>query len=198
MTIVWIIALFVLAMLFMVSEFFFPSSGVMGILAAIMVVTAIIWSYVEWGVNGGTFVFATAMVLVPVLLALGIKWWPHTPIGKRILLQPPTELARAHEELAQKRQALVQCRGIAKSPLLPAGAIIVEGQTYDAVSEGAPIDEGQPIEVVRIQGNHIIVRPVKTNAPLPSQLPQDATTPPDDILSQPLSDVKLTPLDEDK
>jgi len=49
-------------------------------------------------------------------------------------------------------------QGMAVSDLHPSGIAHFEGERVDVVSDGTFIDAGQPIEVVRIDGNRVVVR----------------------------------------
>jgi membrane-bound serine protease (ClpP class) len=52
-------------------------------------------------------------------------------------------------------------RGTTTSPLRPAGVAEFDGERIDVVSRGEYVDAGEPIEVVRVEGNRIVVRPVR-------------------------------------
>jgi len=49
--------------------------------------------------------------------------------------------------------------GTARTKMLPSGIVLINGKKYDALSDGLPIDEGQPIRVVAVKNNRIIVVP---------------------------------------
>jgi hypothetical protein len=46
--------------------------------------------------------------------------------------------------------------------MLPSGSVIIDGKTYDAVSEGVAIEAGQPIMVVSVSTQRLVVRPDTT------------------------------------
>ena len=48
------------------------------------------------------------------------------------------------------------------SPLRPAGIADIDGKRVDVVSQGEWIDATTPIEVIRVDGNRIVVRHVRT------------------------------------
>ena len=48
--------------------------------------------------------------------------------------------------------------GVAMGPLHPAGQVRIGEATVDVVSEGELIDAGTKVEVVRREGNRIVVR----------------------------------------
>jgi membrane-bound serine protease (ClpP class) len=44
------------------------------------------------------------------------------------------------------------------SPLRPAGIADIDGKRVDVVSQGEWIDAGAPIDIMRVDGNRIVVR----------------------------------------
>lgn len=191
---VWVILLILLGIAFVVFELFIPSGGVLSFFAAVCVIVSIYVGYYYFGPVGGTIVLAVQAVLVPITIMGAIRVWPHTPIGRRVLNMPPgeTESAGVEADSAHALRNLVGKWGRAKSPLLPSGAVTIEGRVYDAISRGTPIEAGQPIEVVQAEGNHIVVRPSKLDAPPEHQ--RAAST--DDILAQPVESLGIEPLDD--
>ena len=59
-----------------------------------------------------------------------------------------------------EEKALVGKRGVSISTLRPSGRADIDGLTIDVVTEGDFVDPGQQLEVVRCEGNRIVVRPV--------------------------------------
>jgi hypothetical protein len=43
--------------------------------------------------------------------------------------------------------------------MLPGGLVVIDGKTYDAVSEGVPIEPNQPVVVVNVSTQRLVVRP---------------------------------------
>jgi membrane-bound serine protease (ClpP class) len=78
-------------------------------------------------------------------------------------------------------------RGSAKTKMLPSGVVVIEGRTYDAVSEGMPIEAGQPIQVVAVRTNRIVVRSADSEQP-----PGEDS----DVLSRPIDTVGPDPFED--
>lgn len=187
---IWAILLLVIGLALVVAEVFVPSGGLIGFLAFCTITGAVIVAFME-NSTIGLMVLAISIIGLPTAIALGLKWWPHTPIGRRVLLDTP----QGNEVLPDdpRRRALkglVGKLGRAKSKMLPSGAVVVDGHSIDAVSEGVPIDEGQPIQIVAVHGVEVIVRPVD------EQTLREASRPADDVLAQPIESVVPDPFDE--
>jgi membrane-bound serine protease (ClpP class) len=50
--------------------------------------------------------------------------------------------------------------GVAISPLRPAGIALFEGERLDVVSDGDFIEKDIPVEITRVDGYRLIVRPI--------------------------------------
>jgi membrane-bound serine protease (ClpP class) len=190
----WLILLMVLGVAFVILELFVPSGGVLSFLAAISVVGAIFSGYYYFGSGPGTLVLLIEAILVPVTIVVAIRVWPYTAIGRRVLNILPGEQPEGmgEAESAHNLRDLVGKWGRAKSPLLPSGAVVIDGRMYDAISRGMPIDAGQAIEVVHAEGNHIVVK--ASHRDLPPEPQRDVNK--DDILAQPAETLGIEPLDD--
>ncbi len=101
--------------------------------------------------------FATITVFaVPILVATAFKYWPKTPMGKAFLGEPLT----GEEVLPEDpRRALMGRVGVARSKMLPSGAVEIDGQMIDAVTQGQAIDPGTYVVVIEVRANRVVVRP---------------------------------------
>jgi len=158
--VVWVAALFLVGIGVIVLEVFVPSGGVLGFVSLAAIIAAIATAFLELGVGAGTAMIALSVVVVPVILALAFRWFPETPLGRRVLPAPP-EPADVVPDAPRRRRArdLVGQRGRTTSDLLPWGTVEVGNESLDGVSEGGPIDAGSEIIVVGAQGTAVVVRP---------------------------------------
>ena len=155
----WPVFLVVVGLAVVLLELMIPSGGILSAIAGIAMLASIVLAFIEGGVVLGTIFMGITAVLVPAIMLLFIRLWPRTPMGKRVLINPPPAEELVPEEVQSLRQWIGE-RGIAVSPMLPSGAIRIGHRTIDAISEGMSIDKGSPIEVVAARGNHLVVRPV--------------------------------------
>ncbi len=188
----WSVLLLVIGLVLILLELFVPSGGIIGVLAAAAVVGSMIVAFTG-GPRLGAIMMLAAAVGVPLVLAVAIRWWPSTPLGRMILIQRSGrgDDVLPDDESYRNLKKMVGKRGKAKSMMLPSGVVSIEGRTYDAVSEGMAIDPGQPIRVVAIRTNRIVVRPVDAQEPQPQTAEAE-----EDILSRPIDALGLEPLDD--
>ena len=177
---IWALVLLGLGLIFLVLEFFIPSSGSLAVMCALSLLAAIGIGFAA-GPWTGLLILLTVCLVVPSALVAAVNWWPETPIGRMILIQRPKSSDDVLPETPAYRtlKDLVGRRGLAKGLMLPSGVVVIEGKSYDAVSEGSPIEAGEPILVVSVSTQRLIVRRDNTiRAELaPPPLPEDAPAP---------------------
>ena len=120
------------------------------------------------------------LIGIPVIVVLALKYWPQTPIGRRIILMNPSE-DDSQPEQEDERTELIGKIGKTKTPMLLAGAVIIEGEVFDAVSEGPAIEANQLVIVTDVSGNRIQVRPYSSGEGVQSRPP----TPLTDVVEDP-------------
>ena len=99
-----------------------------------------------------------ASFLAGIFIALGVIRY-LLPRLSRVIAGPylATTLRDSHADSMEIRQARVGDRGVAITFLRPAGKVEINGERFDAVSQGEFIEQGSLICVARIQGNRLIV-----------------------------------------
>ncbi len=183
-SLIWSLLLLAGALVVVGIELFIPSAGLLAVLATALFIASIVVAFFHSAMTGVGVILAIA-VLLPFLFTAFVRLWPHTPIGRRVLIQPPRKEELLPEgEGYDDLEQLVGRRGVAKTPMLPSGLVQIEGRKYDAISQGAPVDAGDRIEVVAIKTRKIIVRKVGEDEPET----RDRNIDPDDILSRPVED----------
>lgn len=111
----------------------------------------------------------SAALVTVIIVAVAInRFLPTMPFVKRLILTPPGYAATGSGGPILDPALLTQrngdgpvpvgSRGIAASALKPSGKATFGEKYLDVVSDGAFIDHGTPVEVIRIAGNRIIVR----------------------------------------
>lgn len=190
----WSILLLVAGLALIFLEVFIPSAGVLSILAATAVLCSVVMAYYYYGLVTGTIFLGVGVVAVPIALAAALKWYPNTSLGRRIIAQPPTpDEFMPEDEQSQRLKSLKGKLGVAKTNMLPGGMVRIDRRTYNAVSQGGAVDAGDTVVVVRVEGNHLVVR--KSDRELQ---PHDEKhrSDGDDVLSQPIETLGIDPMDD--
>lgn len=183
----WAIVLLVIGLGLAALEMFVPSGGLLAFLSACAIVGSIVMGF-KYSPALGFLMMVVALFGVPVVISVGLHYWPRTAMGRKILLAAPTSEEVLPDDPRKKTlKALVGQVGRAKSKMLPSGVITVDGRTIDAMSEGAPIEPGRAVRIIEVRANRVVVRPVDQ---------ETAAVRPEDPLSQPVDSVVPDPFDE--
>jgi membrane-bound ClpP family serine protease len=182
----WSILLMLIGCAVLVMEVFIPSGGILSIVSTAAFVGAIFFAFQRGQVTGFIFV-ASTVVAVPLVLALAFKYWPKTPMGKAFIGELPTAAEVAPED---SRRGLLGRVGVARSKMLPSGAVEIEGQMIDAMSQGQAIDPGQYVVVIEVRANRVLVRPA-----IGDERPGRSTAK-DDPLSRSIEELGIESLDD--
>ena len=192
----WSILLLVAALGLIALEIFIPSGGVLGILAALALIASLAVAF-SGGATTGIAMLIVTIVVVPTVLAVAVRWWPDTPIGRLIVLQTPDSEDDVLPDTPEYRSlnALVGKRGVAKTKMLPSGVIVIDDETHDAVADGMAVERGQPVRVTAVRANRIVVvlDDVVVVLDEDGQPTLDVTN---DVLTQPAESLGIDSLDD--
>ena len=152
-------------LLLVVAELFIPSGGLIAIGAGAAAIAGIVVLFRHsdpwWGFIG----IGLVLVGTPISISLGLKIWPSTPVGRRMLMGEMTEekieaKRLAEAEARQRRRALVGAEGEVVSPLRPVGVVRIGDQRHDALAESGIIETGQRVRVVTVTDTQLKVRAI--------------------------------------
>lgn len=185
-TLVWAGLLLLLGLGCIVLEMFVPSGGLLGVMAVLSIVAAVVLAFLA-GPLPGIIMTLVVTFLIPLVLAGAVRYWPDTPLGRTILLRrPESNQVLPQTEAYQTLHFLIGKQGVAKSRMLLSGVVSVDGKAYDAVSNGLPIDAGDPVRVIATETQRLVVR--IDAAPFREETPVAAA---DDGLSRPFNETSL-------
>ena len=113
--------------------------------------------------TGALLLYAIGRVALSLLIAIGaslilLRFLPYLPYGRSLVLDTGLEARAGYASAPETDLRWAGKRGTAASPLRPAGIALIEGERVDVVSQGEYIAADAPIEVVRVDGNRIVVR----------------------------------------
>jgi membrane-bound ClpP family serine protease len=186
---VWSVLLLLAGIAIVGIEMFVPSGGLLAIMAALCFIASIVVAFMH-STQLGFMMLGATTICVPIVVGLAVHWWPHTPIGKRILIprpEHPDDVLPDNEGL-RRLKSLVGHHGRTKSVMMPGGSISIDHHTYDAISLGMPIDENMPVEVVEVRMNRLVVRP-SNDSTAGQASPQNR--PSDDWLARPIESLGI-------
>ncbi len=150
--------LIVAGMVLLVLEVYVPGF-VLGSIGVVLLAGAAWWTYEKVGIRAASAVALIEAVLGVVVVAAALKYFPETPVGKKMVLAQDETGVRA--QTARGRE-LIGREGVAQSLLRPAGVALVDGKRLDVIAESGMIESGSRICVVAVDENRIVVRKLTT------------------------------------
>ena len=151
-----IIFLIVIGMILLVSETFMPG-GILGTIGFILVLIGIIITYREHGSTTGHIVIAVSFLSTGVLVAVGLKIFPNTRLGKMIILKSDVSKKSGYDSSVERLEGLTGKSGVAMTDLRPSGIAMIDEKRINVVSEGGYIERDTNVKVVKIDGNKVLV-----------------------------------------
>ena len=154
----WVVVLLALAGIGLVMAEIFIPGGVLGALGVGALIASVVFAALHFSTLG--------IMLTIVLIAVGsVSAWTFTfkvfrrsRLGQSVFLNTTQKGMTVLADTAEQYQRLIGKRGVAQSYLRPAGVADIEGQRVDVVTEGEYVKAGTPVEVIALEGNHLVVR----------------------------------------
>ena len=120
-------------------------------------------SLIGTGATWDSMLSALGQVALSILVAiivtlLLLRYFPRLPFGKKLILETELPAKEGYGSAPEEDRRWLGTKGSAVTDLHPSGIAHFKEERVDVVSEGDFINAGQPIEVVRIEGNRIVVR----------------------------------------
>ena len=190
----WSVICLVVAAVVLCLELFLPSAGILSLIALVLIVASISTAFLYNLYFGAVIVFVI-VIATPFLIAAAIRIWPHTPIGKSILIGDRKKEDVLPKGSHYKRVASQAGQiGTAKTKMYPSGIVLIDGVPFDAVSNGFPIEAGDRIKVISVQGNRLHVQKIQDDEEESSKS-TGAEEPTKDKLTQTMEDLGIEDFD---
>lgn len=156
-TLLLAIVLMLICAILLVAEVFVPSGGLLSIGALACVAGGIALFFQQSAALGWAGV-GIAVILIPTVLVLAYRVFPHTRFGRSVTLTPSRRsVGDAVPDTAQLKELLGSV-GQVKTPLRPVGTCEFSGRRLECVAESGYVEPGCYVEVIRVQGTQVTVR----------------------------------------
>ncbi|GMV51408.1 MAG: hypothetical protein NBKEAIPA_03610 [Nitrospirae bacterium] len=153
-------------LLLAIEMFVTPGFGILGALGIAALLGGLGLSLVGTGATWEVVLAALGQVLGALLLAIVaalalLRAVPRLPFGRRLVLETGLQAEAGYASAPEADRRWLGKRGVAASTLRPAGIAHFDHERVDVVADGEYIEPGDPIEVLRVEGNRIVVRRIE-------------------------------------
>ena len=139
------------------AELFIPG-GIAGTIGFVMVFYAI--ASLTNSLATMVFGILAFLILIGLLVYFLLKVIPQDKIKNKLILNRELDSDSGYNSNILQDKSLEGQRGITISVLKPTGKIKIAGQIYYVISEDKFIEKDKQVEVVKVDGNKILVREV--------------------------------------
>lgn len=147
---------FVIAAVLAVVDLLVPSGGVLAVASLIAGLFSVYFGF-QSGYTTGVVTLTLMLVAIPLFIAVALRLWPHTPIGKRVILKAPLQPDEPKDTEQAQLNELIGQVGITTNALMPYGFVRLLGRNYNAVCDSGVIEAGQNVVVTAVQQRNLIV-----------------------------------------
>jgi membrane-bound serine protease (ClpP class) len=142
-----------------VEIFFAPGLTVFGILGVLTLTAGLLLTFLYLPLEYFFLVLAVSVFVAGLFL----YWFFKKGIKKGLALKNRETFVDGFKPFQKDYNKFLNKIGKSKTSLRPAGKIFIEGELLSAVSEGNFIEQNEAIQVIKVQGNKLVVRKYKTS-----------------------------------
>jgi membrane-bound ClpP family serine protease len=146
-------------------DLFIPTGGVLMIIAALAALAGLGFGFAHSAMTGG-WLLIFVVLCVFVSLYFFVQIYPHTAIGKQMIINRPQAVPYDFEKGSSGHQLEIGDIGLAKTDLHPAGKIRIDDHDYEAVSVTGIIPAGAAVIVTDIEMNVATVEVYESSVPM--------------------------------
>lgn len=157
----WIaVALAVAGLVLLVMEIFvIPGFGICGLLGLGSIIGAVVVVAPSFSV--AMLQLGIALVAAVVLVIISLKCGKTRRVWSRLILKESTSTEGGYVSPPPGINDLVGKSGVALTDLRPAGAVLIDGQRTDCLTDGCFVMRGSAVKVIRVTGSGVVVEPVE-------------------------------------
>lgn len=142
-----------------IAEMFLPTAGIIGISGIACIVYSVVRMFAFGGATAGTIYLAVVILATPVLFFVYFRFFPRSFLGKRLILHKQGPADRSVSTGPPETGAVFPgMPGRAHTALRPAGTAVINNRRISVVTGGEFIEKDAAVEVVKIEGNRVVVK----------------------------------------
>lgn len=135
-------------------EVFLPGFGLPGISGLLLIGAGIVLAALNLGTVTAVGILLVVIAVLALLISLILHYVSRSGRYRSALFLEEKDDLNAREDM----NVLLGKTGIARSALRPAGIGDFDGVRLNVVTEGGFIEKDEPIEIIRVDANRIVVR----------------------------------------
>lgn len=182
---------FVIAAVLAVADLLVPSGGVLAVASLVAALASVYFAF-QSSYAVGIVMLTLILIAIPLFIAIALRLWPHTPIGKLVILKTPEPAVPPAEETQNELEQFIGQVGVTQSPLMPYGFVRLLGRSYNAMCDSGYIETGTNVIVTSVQQRNLVVA-ITSLSPTTPLAPKatDPAPPAESLLDRPAEELGL-------
>lgn len=154
-----VVVLLLTGVVLLFAEMFVPG-GILGAIGVALMGIAVYFCFHEYGTHIGFGVLLLSVVLTISMIVCMFTIIPKTTMGRAFILSDEASKERGYHSDSYIDDGLVGKEGVCESELRPSGIALVDGVRIDVVTDNEFVEPGSRIQVLRVDGNRVVVKRV--------------------------------------
>ncbi len=150
-----IFLIFIGMLLFVIEFMLIPGITIAGIGGAACLITGIAFAFISHGTTTGLWVLGLTALVMVVVTVFMLKAGTWSKMMLKTTIDSKVDTVGSEEGKVKPGD-----RGVTVTRLAPGGKVLVNGEYYEAKAVDILIDPKKEIEVIRIDDNKLIVKPI--------------------------------------
>ncbi len=138
----------------LIAEVIVPG-GILGLIGGLLMLIGTVFSYIEFGLNGGGLALLAAALLSAIAFSIEFLILRKTKMGRRLFLS--SEVTSQASLFSDDAKKWIGSEALAISALAPTGYVMIDDQRFEAFSQSGFTESGQRLRVIGADNFRLIV-----------------------------------------
>lgn len=148
----------VVGLILLLIEAFMPGFGLPGISGMLLLLAAIVLTWIEYGAYAGLGATLIVIAIGAITLTLSLKSAATGRLSRSALILKDKQESSEGYQASEDMSYLLGKAGTALTVLRPAGTADINGERVSVISAGDFIDKGAPLQVIEVEGARVLVK----------------------------------------
>ena len=148
----------VVGLILLLIEAFMPGFGLPGISGMLLLLAAIVLTWIEYGAYAGLGATLIVIAIGAITLTLSFKSAATGRLSRSALILKDKQESSEGYQASEDMSYLLGKAGTALTVLRPAGTADINGERVSVISAGDFIDKGAPLQVIEVEGARVLVK----------------------------------------
>ena len=154
-----ILICFVVGIGLLVLEAFMPGFGLPGISGIVLEIVAIVITWFNHGPMAALGMTLVILSIIAIAISVSLRSAAKGKLSKSKIILHDAETDAAGYRATEDMEVFLGREGVTTTVLRPTGMADFDGVRLNVISEGDYVESGTAVQIVRVEGSRVLVRP---------------------------------------